>query len=275
MYLSTAELMATVNASPFFGRCVFHSPRLLRKNPWLLWLCPTRKVALTWYEWTWQKLDEYGLPIDPVESETNDEVKLVPRANSKTADMEFSCRIAPVQPITVCPLAQLWDLKKDQVPKGFTTTADSAIYNTIGITATPSELELYGAMLLADPPVYEACAKLWYSHSAIPGCYITGERTVKSGFPLTVRGFLDAAFRMKGETTVVHDEKFDDPVAGVVLRSDSFEEVILERIRALGGHFDLVFNRSPVCFRDVRILRSDEWVHEERKFAEQLREALV
>jgi hypothetical protein len=80
---------------------------------------------------------------------------------------------------------------------------------------------------------------------------------------------------MKGETTVVHDEKFDDPVAGVVLRSDSFEEVILERIRALGGHFDLVFNRSPVCFRDVRILRSDEWVHEERKFAEQLREALV
>ena len=96
MYLSTAELMTTVNAAPFFDRCVFHSSRLLRKNPWLLWLCPTRNVPLTWYEWTWRKFDENSLPVDPAEGEVNEEIKLVPRANSKSADMEFSCRIAPV-----------------------------------------------------------------------------------------------------------------------------------------------------------------------------------
>jgi hypothetical protein len=208
----------------------------------------------------------------PAEGESNEEVKLIPRANTRTADMEFNCQIVPIPPVTICPLAQLWELKDDQLPTGF-TAADSPA-RTVGISATSSELELYGDMILTDPPVYEACAKLWYSHSQIEGCYIVGERTVKSDFPLTVRGFLDAAFRMNGETSV-HDESCDDPIAGVVLHNDSFEEVIFEWIRALGGHFDLVFNRSPVCFKGVQILRSDEWVDEERKFAEQLREAVA
>jgi hypothetical protein len=236
-----------------------------------LWLCP-RKVPLTWYTWSSQNIDKYGLPVNPEEGEDNEEIKLIPRANIKTAEMRFTCQLAPAQPTTLCPLAQLWDLKRDRLPKGFTT--DNSPMCAVGIIATPQDVDLYGDMIFTDPPVHEACAKLWYSHNRIQGCYFTGERTVKSDFPLTVRGFLDAAFRMRGETTI-HDESLDDPVVGVVLHHTSFEEAISEWIRQLGGHFDLVFNRSPVCFKGVSVLRSDQWVDEEKKLAEQVREALA
>jgi hypothetical protein len=268
LYLSTPELMVAHNASPFFRQCILHSPRLLMRD---LWLRP-RKAPLTWYKWSWQKFDEYGLPVDPEEEEVNEEVMLIPRANAKTADMEFTCQLAPAQPTTLCPLTQLWDLKADWLPKNL--TADDPFTCFVGIIATPHELELFGDMIFTDPPIYEACAKFWYSHNRNRECYITGERTVKSEYPLTVRGFLDAAFRMRGETNV-HDESCDDPVAGVLFHSTSFEEVIYEWIRQLGGHFDLVFNRSPVCFRGVSGLRSDQWVSEEKKFAEQVREAMA
>jgi hypothetical protein len=260
LYLTAPELVAAHNASPFFRHCILHSPRLLRRDRWLLWLCP-RKTPLTWYNWSWQKFNGHGFPV------VGEDVKLVPRANSQTADMEFTCQLAPTQPVTLCPLAQLWDLKADRLPRCLTAD-DDPFTCSVGIIATPGEVELYGDMILTDPPIYEACAKLWYSHNRNRECYVTGDRTVKSDSPLTVRGFLDAAFRMRGEISV-HDEDCEDPVAGVLLHDMSFEEVVSELIRQLGGHFDLVFNRSPVCFRGVSVLRSDEWVSEEGKYAEQ------
>jgi hypothetical protein len=257
---STRDIMAAYTASPIFQICIFQSPRLKMRD---LWLHP-KKVPLTWYKWSWQKLDEDGFRVE--------EVKLVPRPNIKTADMEFTCQLAPTQPATLCPLAHLWNLDEERLPKGFQAADPPSC--TVGIIATPSELELYGDMIFTDPPVYEACAKLWYSHNKNRQCYITGERTVKSEFPLTVRGFLDTAFRMRGEISV-HDVECEAHVAGALLQDTSFEEVICEWIRQLGGHFDLVFNRSPVCFKGVSILRSDEWISEEKKFAEQVREAMA
>jgi hypothetical protein len=222
--------------------------------------------------------DEHGRPVDPVEEGLNEQVKLIPRANTKTAEMEFKCQLAPAQPVTLCPLAHLWDLEEEHLPRGF-TAADFPT-RTVGIIATPNDLELYGDMIFTDPPVYEARASLLYKHDWKPQCYITGERTVKSDFPLTVRGFLDAAFRMPGVTRVHEEVYFEDPAigSGVFRRKSfeealSFEETVSERIRLHGGHYDLMFNRSPVCFKRVSILRHDEWVSEETKFAEQVREA--
>jgi hypothetical protein len=268
LYLTTPELVAAHNASPFFRHCILHSPRLLRRDRWLLWLCP-RKTPLTWYNWSWQKFNGHGFPV------VGEVVKLIWRANYQTADMEFTCQFAPVQPVRLCPLAHLWDLAADRLPRCL--IADDSFTCSVGIIATPGEVELYGDLVFTDPPIYEACAKLQYSHSShsqYQECYITGERTVKSDYPLTVRGFLDAAFRMRGELSV-HYEYCDDPVAGVVHRERSFEEVVSELIRQLGGHFDLVFNRSPVCFKGVSVLLSDEWVSEEEKLAEQVRGTLA
>jgi hypothetical protein len=41
----------------------------------------------------------------PAEGESNEEVKLIPRANTRTVDMEFNCQIVPIPPVTICPLA--------------------------------------------------------------------------------------------------------------------------------------------------------------------------
>lgn len=130
-------------------------------------------------------------------------------------------------------------------------------------------------MIFTDPPAYEASASLLYTHSLNPESYITGERTVKSDVPLTVRGFLDATFRIQGVTRVQPMHCEGQVISSGVFGSKSFEEAVSERIRLHGGHFDLVFNRSPVCFRGIHVLSSREWVDEEEKFAEQVREAVA
>jgi hypothetical protein len=53
--------MTTHNASLFFRHCILRSPRLLRRDLWL----SARKAPPTWYKWSWQKFDEYGLAVDP------------------------------------------------------------------------------------------------------------------------------------------------------------------------------------------------------------------
>lgn len=76
----------------------------------------------------------------------------------------------------------------------------------------------------------------------------------------------------------VHDTDDQDPDAGGVtyhLTNVSFEEAISERIRLRGGHFHLVFNKTPVCFTRLQIMRDDEWDFVVRNRAEQQREALL
>ena len=170
---------------------------------------------------------------------SEEEVKLIPHANVKTADMKFSCQLAPAQPATLCPLARLWELKEARLPKG--CAADDC---TVGITATLDEVELYGNITCTDPPVYEAHASLLYTHSVHPESYMPGERTVKSYVPLTVRGFLDAAFRMQGVTRVQRMRSEGQVISSGLFGSKSFEEAVSERIQLQGGHFAFWFQRD-------------------------------
>ena len=207
LYLPINDLMALRGASPLFHHCISHSPRLQTK----LFLRPS-KAPLTFYNWSWSRLDSNGLPVGDLHLQ---ETKLLPRANTKTPYWESLCEPSPVQPARTCPLIHSWGIPKDQWPTELTDT-DLPV-TCVGIIATPEELARFGTMLFTDPPVYEVHAKLHYRHNRDANLYITGERHVKSEFPLTVHGFLDAAFRMPGDTCV-HDVDFRD-VETVVLRT--------------------------------------------------------
>jgi len=263
LYLPTHDIMAIRSASPLFYYCISRSLRLQAR----LFLRPSKDPVI-YHKWFRQNLDSSGLPLGELHLE---EVKLFPRANTKTAKVEFSCQPSPVQPARICPLIHLWNVPENQLPEGFTTPNLPTC--SVGITATPDELGKFGTMMFADPPIYEVCSRLHYRHNLNPKCYITGQRTVTSDSPLTIHGFLDAAFRMKGFTDV-HDR---DDTGRLIHQQieDSFEEAVAERIQLHGGYFDLVFNRTPIFIKGIEILNNDRWDFMVRKRAEQQQEALA
>lgn len=126
--------------------------------------------------WTWQRLYPHGRAME------YEKIKLVQRASSTTADLEFKCQLAPVQPTTLCPLIQLWGSAEERRPRR--SRKDESHTTTVAIIASPAELELYCDMIFADHPSYEARAKMCYEHSRLADCYIPGERVVRSDSPL-------------------------------------------------------------------------------------------
>jgi hypothetical protein len=268
LYLPINDLMALRGASPLFHHCISHSPRLQTK----LFLRPS-KAPLTFYNWSWSRLDSNGLPVGDLHLQ---ETKLLPRANTKTPYWESLCEPSPVQPARTCPLIHSWGIPKDQWPTELTDT-DLPV-TCVGIIATPEELARFGTMLFTDPPVYEMHAKLHYRHNRDANLYITGERHVKSEFPLTVHGFLDAAFRMPGDTCV-HDVGFRDVETGGVsqrhMANSSFEEAVADRIQLHTGYFNLVFNKTPIYLKGLQVLEDEQWDFMVDRRAEQQQHALA
>jgi hypothetical protein len=151
LLLPTLDLMVSYNASLVFRNCILASLGLQMRE---LWLRP-KKAFLTWYMWTRQRLHPHGLAM---EGEYCEKLKLVQLASNKTVDLEFKCQLAPVQPTTLCPLAQLWISREKREKNGRPRRAmeNESHTSNVAIIATPAELELYGDMIFANPPTYEA-----------------------------------------------------------------------------------------------------------------------
>jgi hypothetical protein len=243
LHLPAQDLIKISGVNPVFLDCIRRSPQAQVK----LFLRPSGEPQQTWYK-----------SIQRGQSNYKQTVELT--RNLGPDGMGTERLDSPLIMTKLCPLLQ---------PKGHELIEGLSVANFAMVIAQLDELERFGDMILTDPPTYSMRCTSYYKHTAIPTCWIFGDRWAHSKSPMTFRELLDCAFRKPDSATICYPHP-DTGEAGIFSPPrGSFEELIAEQCRLRGGHFELLPYSCVLHFHfNSNFASSEYWTQMDGKRAE-------
>ena len=241
MHLPAQDLIKISGVNPVFLDCIRRSPQAQVK----LFLRPSGEPQQTWYRSRWRGQYNYKRTWELTR-------------NLGPDGMGTERLDSPLMMTKLCPLLR---------PKGLDPTEGLSVANTARTIAQLDELERFGDMILTDPPTYSMRCELYYKHTAIPTCWIFGDRWAHSKSLMTFRELLDCAFRLPGNATICHLDPGTGEAGPFTATRGSFEELIAEQCRLRGGHFE-PFPYCYVLYLHGNFASYEYWAQMDEKRAE-------